>query len=150
MSDQNATVVLRLFDEVLHKGKLELVDELVHPDFFNHDAVVANANGPVGFRRTATALRTAFAGLRLDPDDVIVSDDKVVIRCRASGRHVGEFHGMQPTGREFSVQHIHIFRLADGKVIEHWACRDDLGARIQIGLLPPLSPAAEPTALAAT
>jgi steroid delta-isomerase-like uncharacterized protein len=134
VSDENKQIVLRQI-EALNAGDLALVEKLTHPDFFNHDAVASRANGAAGMRATAQRLRESFAGFRLYPLDVIAEADRVVVRARASGRHVGEFAGVEPTGREFSVQHIHIWRLADGKVVEHWASRDDLGAMRQLGVI---------------
>jgi predicted ester cyclase len=61
-----------------------------------------------------------------------------------SGVHTGPLMGMPRTNKPFSVQHIHIFRVSDdGKLIEHWANRDDVGAMAQLGLLP--SPPANPS-----
>jgi len=37
------------------------------------------------------------------------------------------------TGKHFSVQHMHRFRLHDEKIVEHWAVRDDLGMLEQLG-----------------
>ena len=51
------------------------------------------------------------------------------------GHHVGEFLGKPPSGKEFAAEHIHIWRIADGKVIEHWSVRDDLGQALQLGLI---------------
>ena len=54
----------------------------------------------------------------------------MVIRATMRGRHVGAagpLAGPPVTNREFAVQHIHIFRVSDGRIAEHWACRDDLG-----------------------
>ena len=48
---------------------------------------------------------------------------------------LGEIDGFAPTGRSFSVQQIHICRVTDGQISEHWACRDDLGAARQLGLV---------------
>jgi steroid delta-isomerase-like uncharacterized protein len=134
VSEANKRVVLRQI-EALNRGDLALVEELTHSDFFNHEAVASRANGVAGMRETARNLRESFAGFRLEPLDVIAEADRVVVRARASGRHIGEFAGMQPTGREFSVQHIHIWRLADGKLVEHWASRDDIGAMRQLGVI---------------
>ena len=136
MSDENKQVVLSQI-EALNRGDLALVEELTHPDFFNHEAVASRANGVAGMRETARKLRESFAGFRLDPLDVIAEGDRVVVRARASGRHVGEFAGIRATGREFAVQQVHIWRLAEGKVVEHWACRDDLGLLDQVGAWPP-------------
>ncbi len=90
-------------------------------------------------RETMAWLREAFADLSFDVEDVIEEGGKVVIRATLSGRHVGAagpLAAFPVTNREFSVQHIHIFRVADGLIAEHWACRDDLGHMRQLGLLP--------------
>lgn len=135
MSEETKKIVLRQI-EALNAGDLDAAEALTHPDFFNHEAVSSRANGPQGLRATFANLRSSFAGFRLEPLDVIAEGDKVAVRARVSGRHVGEFAGMQPTGREFSVQHIHIWRLAEGRIVEHWAARDDVGAMRQLGVLP--------------
>jgi predicted ester cyclase len=117
-------LVLRLVDEVVNGGRLDLVDELVHPDFFDHYATAIRSCGPDGFRATVAALHDAFAGFRLEPRDVIADADKVVVRATVSGRHVAEFDGEPATAAEWSTQQIHIFRVASGRVIERWASDD--------------------------
>ena len=56
-----------------------------------------------------------------------------------SGTHKGEasmpWGKISPTGKPFSVRHVHIYRLIDGKITEHWAVRDDLGMLLQLGVL---------------
>lgn len=68
------------------------------------------------------------------------------VRCTYSGTHRGSSRfpvdggmlvGVQPTGRAFEVQHIHMYRVLDGKIAEHFANRDDVGMMRQLGLLPP-------------
>ena len=81
-------------------------------------------------------LHRAFANLRHEPLDVVAERDLVVIRAQASGRHIGAIDGFAATGRTFSVPHIHILRVTDGKISEHWACRNDLGAARQLRLVP--------------
>jgi len=51
------------------------------------------------------------------------------------GKHVGEFLGRAPTGKEFATKQIHVYRLEHGRVIEHWSVRDDLGQALELGLL---------------
>jgi lactoylglutathione lyase len=45
----------------------------------------------------------------------------------------------EPTGAEVSWTFIHIWRVEDDQIVEHWACRDDLGLLHQIGAWPPAS-----------
>jgi steroid delta-isomerase-like uncharacterized protein len=139
MSETNKRLALRWL-EAIWNGDLDapaaggVVERAVHPDFFNHEVAADRPGGPEGFRETARRLRQAFAELRIDPLDVIAEADEVVIRARVSGRHVGPFAGMPATGREFSVEHTHIVRMLDGKVVEHWANRDDCSMMRQLGL----------------
>lgn len=55
----------------------------------------------------------------------------------ASGRHVGNFFGIEPTGRSFSYLAAHIHRLDNSKVVEHRAIRDDLRFMMQLGVIEP-------------
>jgi len=75
--------------------------------------------------------------------EVVSEGEWVVCRVTAQGRHKakppipfdsGIFLLTEPDGRPFSFQHIHMFRIVDGKIKEHWANRDDLGAARQLGL----------------
>jgi predicted ester cyclase len=67
---------------------------------------------------------------------MIAQGDKVACLITLSGTHDGEFQGSPPTGRRLSMDHVHWHRLVDGKLVERWAVRDDLGAAQQLGLLP--------------
>ena len=140
MSERNKRLALGWL-EAIWKGPLDgpadadYIKQLVHPEFYNHEAAADRPGGPDGFREVARRLRRAFADLRIEPLDVVAEADKVAIRARVSGRHVGPFAGVPVTGREFSVEHTHIVRIIDGKVVEHWASRDDCGMLRQLGVL---------------
>ncbi len=67
-------------------------------------------------------------------EDVVAEADKVWFRGTRSGTHQGP--GLAPTGKFAAVQHIHVFRIANGKIVEHWAVRDDLSFLQQVGLFP--------------
>lgn len=74
--------------------------------------------------------------------EVVAEDDWVACRVIVTGKHNvrpsipfdgGIYNLSEPTGRPFTAQHIHMFRVVDGKIKEHWANRDDLGAARQLG-----------------
>ena len=141
MSETNKRLALRWL-EAIWNGDLDtpagsVVEQLIHPHYYNHEVAADRPGGPDGFRETARRLRRAFADLRIEPLDVIAEAEKVVIRARVNGRQVGAFAfaSVPVTGREFSVEHTHIVRILDGKVVEHWANRDDAGMLRQLGLL---------------
>jgi predicted ester cyclase len=135
MSNENRQIVRRVLDEMFAKGNLDAADELIHPDFVNHEAPPGSPQGPEGLRQTTSWLRGLWGDMRADIEDEICEGDKVVARVTMHGHHEGEFLGKPPTGKEYAVQQIHIYRFEDGRLIEHWGCRDDLGQALQLGLI---------------
>ena len=135
-AEENKRIIRRVLDELFEKGNLEAADELIHPDFVNHEAPPGNPQGPEGLKETIGWLRGLWGPMRAEIEDEICEGGKVVARLIMHGRHVGEFLGKPPSGQEFAAEHIHIWRLQDGQVIEHWSVRDDLGQALQLGLLP--------------
>jgi predicted ester cyclase len=78
--------------------------------------------------------------------EMAVDGESVVVRCRVSGTHQGVatrpvngglLVNVQPTGRRFEVQHIHWYKVRDGKITDHSTNRDDLGMLQQLGIVGP-------------
>ena len=136
MSEQNTRVVRRALEEVFAGGNLAAVDDIFHRAFVKHEAGPRTPVGPEGLKMTVAWIRSSFSDLRYDIKDEIVEGDKVVVRLISSGRHTGEFIGFPPTGKTFSVEQIHIYRIAEGRIIEHWSSRDDLSQGMQLGFIP--------------
>ena len=107
----------------------------------------ARVPGPAGFHATALWLRAAVAGLRYDIHHAIADGGLVAVNSTMNGRHVAPivFYTDEgavdtvfpPTNRTFAMTQSHWFRFEDGKIIEHWANRDDLGMARQLGWIPP-------------
>ena len=136
MPDHNKQLVRRALEEIYTNAKLELADELIHPDFVNHAPSHPDLpTGPESVRQTVRGLRSTFGDLRFEVEDEIAEGDKVVQRVTMRGRLVGPLMGREPTGKEFAMPQMHIWRIADGKIVEHWGSRDDLGLLQQVGIL---------------
>jgi predicted ester cyclase len=131
---ENTQITRQLLD-VFEHGRLEELDSLVDPEFVNHEAPPGSPQGPDGLKQTISWLRGLWGPMRAEIQDEIVEGDKVVARVVMHGHHVGEFLGKPPTGKAYAAKQIHIWRLRDGKAIEHWSVRDDLGQALQLGLL---------------
>jgi predicted ester cyclase len=130
----NKQVTRRLL-KVFEHGRLDEIDALVHPDFINHEAPPGSPQGPEGLKQTIDWLRGLWGPMRAEIQDEISEGDKIVARVVMHGHHVGEFLGKPPTGKEYAAKQIHIWRLQNGKAIEHWSVRDDLGQALQLGLI---------------
>jgi steroid delta-isomerase-like uncharacterized protein len=134
--EENKTQYRRTFEEVFNQGDLSIVDELVAPDFLNHEVPPGmNNRGPDSTRQVVRMLRAAFPDLHFTVEDLVAEGDTVAGRVTMSGTHLGPFQGVPPTGGSFQQAHMHFVRFRDGKAIEHRAVRDDLGMMQQLGLI---------------
>jgi predicted ester cyclase len=134
-SQTENTQVTRELLAVFEHGRLELIDQLVDSDFVNHEAPPGSPQGPEGLKQTINWLRGLWGPMRAEIEDEICEADKVVARIVMHGHHVGEFLGRPPSGKAYAAKQIHIWRLKDGKAIEHWSVRDDLGQALQLGII---------------
>ncbi len=134
MSVENEHVCLRLQREGFGNGDLSVVDELVAPDIANHTALPGSPPGRESVKTTIRWIHSTFSDVRYEPQDIFSTGDRVALRSLMSGTHTGEFMGHPGTGKRFTSQQIHIFRMQDGKIAEHWASRDDVGTAQQLGL----------------
>jgi predicted ester cyclase len=137
--------------QLMADGTLADFERVVHPQAVNREARQeppgSRQPGPQGFYATALWLRAAFAELTFEVHDVVAQDDLVVVHNTMSGRQVGDMVAYADDGsvaaafparcRRFASTQTHWFRIADGKVIEHWANRDDLATATQLGWAPP-------------
>jgi predicted ester cyclase len=79
---------------------------------------------------------TAFPDMRAEIHDQVAEGDKVVTRKTFYGTQQGEFMGIPPTGKKVAFDVIDIFRIADGRILEHWFAGDMLGLMQQLGAVP--------------
>lgn len=130
---------------VLAGGESDLATALVHPDFVNHEADPERRNGQAGAVATGEWLRSCFGDVSYEVHRVLVDGDMAAAYVTMSGTHEGGLPpGVPATHKPFAVKHVHLIRFADdGRALEHWAVRDDLGLAMQAGLLP--SPAGDGT-----
>ena len=122
--------------EIYNQGRLQLIDELYAPEYVERMPQPGMAPTREGFKQFVTSLRTAFPDLHYTIDDTIEVRDKFVTRLTASGTMRGEFAGMPATGKRATWTEIHIVRVANEHVVEHWGLVQELGMMVQLGVIP--------------
>jgi len=134
--EQNKEVVRRLFLECFSGGHLEVIDEIVAPDFeFEYPNLPA---GVEGLKAIVRKNNESFEGWHFELHDVIAADDKVVVRWTGFGTHVKSFLGESPTGKRVELRGISIYVVRDGIIRKDWVEPDHLAFLSQLGLLPPM------------
>ena len=81
----------------------------------------------------AADFRAAFPDLEFTVDLILAEGDLVAGRWTARGTNTGPWGSVDPTGKRAEFSAVNIFRFANGKVVEIWNHRDDLGLREQLG-----------------
>jgi predicted ester cyclase len=126
-------------------------DSLYHPNAVDRENPVqppsSRVPGPAGFYSTALWLRAGFADLHYDIHYAVADGDLVAVNSTMNGRHVASWAVyaddgtvdtvFPPTNRTFAMTQSHWFRVEGGKILDHWANRDDLGMGRQLGWTPP-------------
>lgn len=133
-SERNRLLADLVWEEVWHQGHLSRIDELFTTDFVRHDPG-RELHGTEQNRQFISSLRAAFPDVHYFVEDQIAEGDKVVVRYRFQGTHLGAFQGRPPTGKQVTYTGILIYRIADGKIAEQWTEFDLLGFLRQLDIL---------------
>jgi predicted ester cyclase len=129
--ERNKETVRQIVDRIFVHQEDAAIDELVSEDF------VPRTFGPMpkGREGLREGMKRAGAGVS-DPEftihDLIAEGDRVAARLTTSARHTGTFMGIEPTGKRYSIDEIHIFRLRDGQLVEHWHAFDTASLLAQL------------------
>jgi steroid delta-isomerase-like uncharacterized protein len=122
--------------EFWNEGKLEFADEAFAPDHEYHDPMVPGLPaGPEGVKQRRAAYMSVVPDAKVELQDVVATDDAVVLRWTWAGTHGGEFMGKPPTNRPVKTSGMHLLKVRDGKIVETWVEYDSAGIFNQMGII---------------
>jgi steroid delta-isomerase-like uncharacterized protein len=136
--EDNKALVRRFVDEIFVQGRPEAVDELLADDFVPHTWPFSG-DGKADLKAAIERVSKGLSDPVFTIEDMIAEDDRVAVRLTAGARQTGPFMSMPPSDRSYSIGEIHIFRIHEGKVTEHWHQFDGMGMMRQLA-----PPAAKP------
>ena len=123
--EQNKHVILRVFREIVNGADYDLMPELYHESFVDHDPVPGAPEGLAAARYSIESLRRAIPDLHATVEDISAHADRVVIHVTWRGKQTGSLVKLvPPSGREVNFTGIVIWRFAEGKIAERWAMID--------------------------
>lgn len=135
MTIDNKAIVKEFINRLFTEGDASVLDDLVAPDYVDHDPPFGATGTVDGWRAMGTMIRDAFPDWHSELHALYAEGDIVVERFTASGTHRGEIFGVAPSGTMCTLAGINIFRVVDGKIVERWGRLDELGMRQQLGLV---------------
>jgi len=134
LTDQNKAIVLQFY-KAFDDRKMQQALELLGPNFIAHMAGMPKPLDGEGFKQFGMSFYLAFSQGQQVFDEVVVADNKVVTCGTFTAKHLGEFQGLPPTDKQISLAIMHIDRVENGKIAEHWGHGDALGLMQQLGIV---------------
>ncbi|MCG3117903.1 MAG: hypothetical protein ALAOOOJD_00015 [bacterium] len=133
---KNTAAMKRFYAEVMNKGNVKVIDELVDAKFVDHLVTPGISADKAGLTQFMTMLHAAFPDLQVTFEDIIAKGDKVWVYSTMRGTQKGEFMGMPASGKKIEVKGFDIVRFVNGKAVEHWGLNDDYTMLQQLGVIP--------------
>ena len=125
-TDGNKAIVRRFIKEVLGDGNIDLIDELLAPDYANPSMGVTNRSG---FKAVISGLKTAAPARDFEIADLVAEGDSVVFR--------GNMNFTLSSGKKASARVITYYRLVDGKIVEDEPISTPPLTELLAGMMPP-------------
>lgn len=127
----------RYFDEIMSQGKLDVVEEILDPDF---KFIIPTQPEPIAgypaFKGFVSYLRNAFPDIKFNVMRQTAEGNKVASRWNIEGTHQGEFLGAAPTGNHIKDYGIDIFTIKNGRIASVHVNENDFGLMQQLGAIP--------------
>jgi predicted ester cyclase len=134
---QNIELIQRYFHEVWNRGVLDVLDEIIDPEYLNHSSNIPNPRpGPADLKPIVQAMRQAISNLHYEILDIVAGADKVAVHVRLTGTHTDTLFGMPAHGRPLDVPQMQIEWIRNGRIWQHWRLTDELSLLRQMGALP--------------
>jgi len=127
--EKNKETVRSLYDEILNKRKMELLPGIISNGYTG----IRGQKGATAFAEPVTALIAAFPDIEWKIEELIGDGDKIVVKWKWVGTHIGQFQQFIPTGNPVSNDGMGIYELKDGIITNVHVQTDRLGFLQQVG-----------------
>jgi predicted ester cyclase len=139
MNEERNKQIVREFTRIFkNEHDVEGVAHLFDTKSFAHHFRMPLSAGFEGLQQVGRMMNGAFPDVVVTEHDLIAGGDKVVERSSATATHKGSMMGEKPTNQRINWTEIHIYRLRDAKIVEHWVEMSTMELLQQIGVLPKL------------
>ncbi|MGQ0601315.1 MAG: ester cyclase [Anaerolineales bacterium] len=139
MSTESNKALVRRYREIYNTNQLDKLGEVLADNFVPHTLMPGMQPGLETYKQIHGMAKASFPDIQTKTEDLIAEGDKAVERWTQTMTHTGApfFVGNIPaSGKAVRTTGISIYRIADGKIAEHWADMDFFGVMAQLGAIP--------------
>ncbi len=131
--DTHEELIARFADEVFTNKDLSALGKYMHQDYIQHNPLVEQ--GLEGFRRFFESWFSAVPDFNYSLKKIVSDENHVWVYGAYSGTHRGEWLGIPATNKNYRFDAVDIFRIEDGKLVEHWDVLDIHTLFNQLGVI---------------
>jgi len=135
LDEENKRLVRRYYEEVVNTGAIDEVPRFVSPNYVEVHDNKRYAIGIEGAKEHIRGVRHTYPDLHLTAEQQIAEGEWVVTRVTMRGTHLGEWQGIEPTGKPIEVTVVNIDRVTSGRIVEHGGAANLLGPLLEIGAI---------------
>ncbi len=136
MSTEQNKEIVRQFHQFYNQGNLDAAKQLLAPDFVGYIPGTPTALSRDEFKTMGEAYLAAFPGSRSETLDLIAEGNTLAAHGVFQGTNLRDFMGIPATGKSFTMDWAHFFRVSGGKIVEIRVQQDMLGMLQQLGVIP--------------
>ncbi len=136
--EQKNKEIVRKVEQLWIDGKLDQLDPYFAPNDHSHDRPPMVPQGLAGAKMAHQGAMQSFKGRKLEVKDIFAEGDKVFVRNTFSATYVGGVPGIPAPAGGAPIKDIEswsVYRLKDGKIVEHWGLNDGFAIAMQAGAL---------------
>ncbi|MCR8632184.1 ester cyclase [Paenibacillus radicis (ex Xue et al. 2023)] len=131
-----AEVVRNFFEKVRSGKEPEAAHSLMAERVLAHQITAENEvtveRSPANYADHVREMIEAYGTFSLNIEEFLIQDDRVYVRWKQIGVHVGEVDGFSPTGKPIVEIASAVYRVENGKIAEYWIQIDREGIRVQL------------------
>ncbi len=135
-TDANKQLIRNWMTEVLSGHDIDAIEKYFAPGCIHHDLEMGDSQGIEAEKQLTRTFVNGFPDLRFTLEYVLADDELVSGIARITGTHRGDLMGVAPTGKQFEASIMAIFRIVDGKIVEHWSHANIMSQLARLGILP--------------
>ncbi|MGA7670844.1 MAG: ester cyclase [Nitrolancea sp.] len=135
-SEANKNLIRSWMTEVLTGHDIDAIEKYFAPNCVHHDLEMGDSQGVEAEKQLTSNFVTAFPDLAFTLQNVLGEGELVSGIARITGTHNGDLMGVPPTGKPFEASIMAIFRIVDGKIVEHWSHANVMSQLVRLGIMP--------------
>lgn len=131
MNSKSKEIAINFIEEIWNRNQFDKLNNYIHPQFTDHSLPPALPKTIEGLKLWIIGTGNSFKHKTII-EEIVSEDNKVILKIKMLLKHIGKWRDIEPTGVEIVAVGYRYLKLADDKIIEHWALIDGNAIEAQL------------------